>query len=198
MLKKLPAIFAGFALTLIAYAATVELKPGHPDTYVVRRGDTLWGIANKFLKKPWQWPEIWQANGQIKNPHLIFPGTRALRATSPMTVKAINAIASASAMPATKPNPGRRATRMVPSQEARWDSMTAARNMGVPSSSMPLQRRRRHILRAFRRDATKPAGWLLRRIAPSPESCLFVTSRGPLTCIRGAAARYRSGRQQEW
>ena len=74
MLKKLPAIFAGFALTLVAYAATVELKPGHPDTYVVRRGDTLWGIANKFLKKPWQWPEVWQANGQIKNPHLIFPG----------------------------------------------------------------------------------------------------------------------------
>jgi hypothetical protein len=32
MLKKLPAIFAGLALTLIAYAATVELKPGHPDT----------------------------------------------------------------------------------------------------------------------------------------------------------------------
>ena len=74
MLKKLPAIFAGLALTLAAYAATVELKPGHPDTYVVRRGDTLWGISNKFLKKPWQWPEIWQANGQIKNPHLIFPG----------------------------------------------------------------------------------------------------------------------------
>ena len=45
MLKKLPAIFAGFALTLVAYAATVELKPGHPDTYVVRRGDTLSEIA---------------------------------------------------------------------------------------------------------------------------------------------------------
>jgi hypothetical protein len=74
MLKKLPAIFIGFALTLAAYAATVELKPAHPDTYIVRRGDTLWGIASKFLKKPWQWPEIWQANNQIKNPHLIFPG----------------------------------------------------------------------------------------------------------------------------
>ncbi|MBS0590900.1 MAG: LysM peptidoglycan-binding domain-containing protein [Proteobacteria bacterium] len=74
MLKKLPAILFGMTLTLAAYAATVELKPGHPDTYVVRRGDTLWGIANKFLKKPWQWPEVWQANGQIKNPHLIFPG----------------------------------------------------------------------------------------------------------------------------
>jgi len=74
MLKRLPAIFIGLLVTLAAYAATVELKPGHPDTYVVRRGDTLWGIANKFLKRPWQWPEVWQANGQIRNPHLIFPG----------------------------------------------------------------------------------------------------------------------------
>jgi len=74
MLKRLPAIFIGLVVTLAAYAATVELKPGHPDTYVVRRGDTLWGISNKFLKRPWQWPEVWQANGQIRNPHLIFPG----------------------------------------------------------------------------------------------------------------------------
>ena len=74
MLKRLPAMFAGLLIAFAAYAAGVELKPGHPDTYVVRRGDTLWGISNKFLKRPWQWPEIWQANGQIKNPHLIYPG----------------------------------------------------------------------------------------------------------------------------
>ena len=74
MLKRLPAIFIGLFVVFAAYAATVELKPGHPDTYVVRRGDTLWGIANKFLKRPWEWPEVWQANGQIRNPHLIFPG----------------------------------------------------------------------------------------------------------------------------
>ncbi len=74
MLKRLPAVFAGLLIAFAAYAAGVELKPGHPDTYVVRRGDTLWGISNKFLKRPWQWPEVWQANGQIKNPHLIYPG----------------------------------------------------------------------------------------------------------------------------
>lgn len=61
-------------LTLAAYATAQELAGDHPDTYVVKKGDTLWDISARFLKKPWLWPEIWQANPQIANPHLIYPG----------------------------------------------------------------------------------------------------------------------------
>jgi LysM repeat protein len=47
-----------------------------PKSYVVKKGDTLWGIASKdyIYGDPWQWPLIYKANrDKIKNPHLIFP-----------------------------------------------------------------------------------------------------------------------------
>lgn len=55
-------------------ANQIHIKPDYPQDYVVKRGDTLWDIASKFLKDPWYWPEIWYRNPQIENPHLIYPG----------------------------------------------------------------------------------------------------------------------------
>lgn len=55
-------------------SAEVVVVPTGPQHYTVVKGDTLWDIAGKFLEKPWQWPEVWQANPGIENPHLIYPG----------------------------------------------------------------------------------------------------------------------------
>lgn len=75
MRKSLLALLlvAASGLSQTALAA-VTLKQGHPDRYTVVKGDTLWDISGKFLSQPWKWPELWHANPQIENPHLIYPG----------------------------------------------------------------------------------------------------------------------------
>lgn len=70
------AAWAAFAGEEPASSQGVELNPSHPDVYVVQKGDTLWDISARFLKSPWLWPEVWHANPQIENPHLIYPGDR--------------------------------------------------------------------------------------------------------------------------
>lgn len=52
-----------------------ELAPNAPDSYTVKRGDTLWDISGVFLRSQWRWPELWGMNlDDIKNPHRIYPG----------------------------------------------------------------------------------------------------------------------------
>lgn len=42
--------------------------------HIVEKGDTLWDLGQKFLGNPFAWPQIWELNKWIKDPHWIYPG----------------------------------------------------------------------------------------------------------------------------
>lgn len=58
----------------VLQADVLQIKADHPERYTVVKGDTLWDISGKFLRHPWQWPQLWHNNPQIKDPHWIYPG----------------------------------------------------------------------------------------------------------------------------
>jgi hypothetical protein len=59
--------------------------PGEvPSSYVVRRGDTLWGICDQYYRNPYEWPRLWSYNPDVKNPNWIYPGDELhLKASAP-------------------------------------------------------------------------------------------------------------------
>jgi nucleoid-associated protein YgaU len=62
------------SLGFSGWLQALELNEDVPEVYVVKKGDTLWGISGMYLREPWLWPELWDVNPQIDNPHLIYPG----------------------------------------------------------------------------------------------------------------------------
>jgi len=43
-------------------------------THIAKKGDTLWGICEKYYGDPELWPKLWQINPFVTNPHLLKPG----------------------------------------------------------------------------------------------------------------------------
>ncbi len=63
-----------FCFLLSTVGQALSLRADSPKEYVVQQGDTLWSIANRYLKNPWEWKELWRANPNIKNPDRLYAG----------------------------------------------------------------------------------------------------------------------------
>lgn len=48
----------------------------YPRVYTIKKGDTLWGISQRFIKDPQYWPNLWSHNPFVSNPHFIYPGQK--------------------------------------------------------------------------------------------------------------------------
>jgi hypothetical protein len=72
---RLKLILLAVLLGGMAVAQGRLLEPkGGVTIYVIRPGDSLWKISNKFFDNPLFWPRLWELNPFIDNPNLIYPG----------------------------------------------------------------------------------------------------------------------------
>ncbi|VAX32811.1 hypothetical protein MNBD_NITROSPIRAE03-1565 [hydrothermal vent metagenome] len=82
-----------FILLIISLSLLMPLRIMAEETnyveYTVKKGDTLWDITGGKLSDPFQWPNVWKENPDVKNPDLIYPGQR-LRLPRYMLQKQIN------------------------------------------------------------------------------------------------------------
>jgi len=79
--RRLVWLVASVLVLGLAAAAVAEEGPEVIENetgiyYTIRKGDTLWDLSKRFSDSPWQWPDLWQENEQITNPHWIYPGER--------------------------------------------------------------------------------------------------------------------------
>ncbi len=76
--------FAAIVLCLPFLAGAASSPASAPESptaeaegpYVVKKGDTLWGISRDLLQDPLLWPRLWEKNPAVKDPNLIYPGDR--------------------------------------------------------------------------------------------------------------------------
>lgn len=74
---KCAALTLTFITTILAGTLVQGGEKGEPTVYVVKKGDTLWGLSDRFMKDPHYWPNLWARNPEkVGNPHFIFPGQK--------------------------------------------------------------------------------------------------------------------------
>ncbi len=92
----------------------LALAQGEIQTYVIKKGDTLWGISQRFLKDPYYWPSLWSNNPNLTNPHLIYPGQEITIYDGRVQLLPVAETAPEAAAPETLPEPVEETTITLP------------------------------------------------------------------------------------
>jgi LysM repeat protein len=76
ILWSVAALISFVALARCASAQTPVVADSSQEvSYTVKTGDTLWDLAQTYLKNPFRWPDLFRRNSDVvKNPHWIYPG----------------------------------------------------------------------------------------------------------------------------
>ncbi|MEE8300500.1 MAG: LysM peptidoglycan-binding domain-containing protein [Desulfatiglandales bacterium] len=84
-----------FALFLGISSSSLAVKKL---THIAKSGDTLWAICEKYYGDPYLWPELWEMNKFITNPHWLHPGD----VIKLLEYQEVKALPAKKAQPATK------------------------------------------------------------------------------------------------
>jgi len=72
---KARGIYLGFCLFLALFLSiSSSSSAGKKVIHIVEKGDTLWSICEQYYGDPYLWPELWEMNRFITNPHWLTPG----------------------------------------------------------------------------------------------------------------------------
>jgi len=104
------AVYLALPVGAFAQASSPEGAASYPEglVHTVVEGDTLWDLSAKHLDSPWKWPELWERNRFLTNPHYIYPGIRIVIFPPPPKEYALPAAeppTAVSAAPAEAPAP---------------------------------------------------------------------------------------------